>query len=82
MFLNQESEELRCQNILEAAYEGLVESILQFMITARYENMSAKDKNEVSKIVNVAGKVIGKSQKHLCDISDHAVPRKARQIDI
>lgn len=40
--------------------------------------MSAKDKNKLSKIVNVAGKVIGQSQKQLCDIFDNVTLTKPR----
>jgi len=52
---------------------GLVESILQFNITAWYGNLNVKDKNKLSKIVNIAGKVIGKSQRQLRDAFDMAV---------
>ena len=39
------------QHILEMAYGGLVESILQFNINAWYGNLSGKNKNKLSKIV-------------------------------
>lgn len=58
----------------------MVESILQFNITAWYGNLNVKDKNKLSKIVNIAGKVIVKSQRQLGDVFDRAVLRKARQI--
>ncbi|KAK0136900.1 hypothetical protein N1851_026922 [Merluccius polli] len=56
------------QHILEMAYKSLVESILSFNITAWYSNLSVKNKNMLSEIVNIAEKVIGKSQKQLCSI--------------
>ena len=62
------------------AYRSLVESILSFNITAWYGNLSVKNKNKLSKIVNIAEKVIGKSQKQLCNIFDSAVLRKAKHI--
>ena len=36
-------------------------------------NFSATGKNNLSKIVSIAGKVIDKSQKHLCSIIVSAV---------
>lgn len=81
MFLIRKLRSFRVsQHILEMAYRGLVESILQFNITAWYGNLNVKDKNKLSKIVNTAGKVIGKSQRQLGDVFDKAVLRKARQI--
>lgn len=63
-------------------YRGLVENILQFNVTASCGNLNVKDKNEFSKIVNIAGKVIKstKPQNRLADVSDSVVLREARQI--
>ena len=68
------------QHILDMAYRSLVESILSLNITTWYGNLSVKSKNKLSKIVNIAGKVISKSQKKLCNIFDSAVHRKAKHI--
>lgn len=48
------------------AHSGLVESILSCNIAAWYCNLNIKSKNELSITVNIAGKVIGKSQRQLC----------------
>lgn len=62
------------------AYRSLFESILSFNVTAWYDSLSVKSKNTLSKIVNIARKVIGKSQKQLCNIFDSAVQRKGKYI--
>ena len=61
------------QHILGIADRSPVESILSFNITAWYGNLSRQGENKLSRIVNVARKVIGKSQRQLCNIFDSSV---------
>ena len=68
------------QHILITAYRSLVETVLSYNMTAWYGNLNVKNKNKLSKIVKIAGKLTGKPQKQLCDIFDRAVNRKARKI--
>lgn len=68
------------RHVLEMAYRGLVESILQFNIAAWYGNLNVMQKKQFSSIVKLAGKVVGKLQRPLCEGFQCAVVRKARQI--
>lgn len=67
-------------HILEMAYRGLVESILQFNIAAWYGNLNVRQKNKLSSIMKTAGKVVGKPHLQLGELFNGAVVRKARQI--
>ena len=49
-------------------------------MTAWYGNLNVKNKNKLSKIVKIAGKLTGEPQKQLCSIFDRAVVRKAGKI--
>lgn len=61
-------------------FGGLVESILQFNIAAWYGNLNVKQKNKLSSIVKIAGKVVGKPQLQFGELINGAVVRKVRQL--
>ena len=61
-------------------YRSLIESILAFNIIAWYGNLTVKDRARLSRVVNLAGKVIGIKQNSLSDIYYQSVRRKACKI--
>ena len=68
------------QDILEMVYRSLVESILTFNIVTWFGNLSVKDRARLTRVVNLAGKIIGRTQKPLTDIYHQATKRKAVKI--
>ena len=61
-------------------YKSFIESVLSFAMIACYGNLNIRDKNHLSHIVKVAGKVIGFPQPPLMAIFDQQVLREARSI--
>ena len=59
-------------------YKSFIESVLMFAMIAWYGNLNIRDKNHLSHIVKVAGKVF--SQSPLMVIFDQQVLRKAWSI--
>lgn len=53
------------QNILEIVYMSLVESMLTYNITSWYGYLNCKQKNTLTRVINIASKVIGKPQRTL-----------------
>ena len=68
------------EKILETVYRSLIESILAFNIIAWYGNLTVKDRARLSRVINLAGKVIGIKQNSLSDIYYQSVRRKACKI--
>ena len=68
------------QNILQLVYRSLIESVLTFNIILWYGNLSVKNRNKLSRIVNMAEKVIGLRQNSLLSIYHSAVARKSQNI--
>jgi len=66
--------------ILETVYRSLIESILTFNIITWFGNLSVKDRARLSRVVKLAGRIIGSQQKQLPDLYHQAVYRKARKI--
>jgi len=66
--------------ILETVYRSLVESILTFNTIAWFGNLNVKDKAKLTRIVKLAGKIIGLEQKPLSGLYELFVKRKARKI--
>ena len=65
---------------LEMVYRSLVESILCFNIVTWFGNLGVKDRNRLNRIVNLASKVIGKTQKPIIEIYKDFVKTKAKKI--
>jgi hypothetical protein len=66
--------------ILETVYRSLVESILTFNAIAWFGNLNVKDKAKLTRIVKLAGKIIGLEQKPLSGLYELFVKRKAKKI--
>ena len=60
--------------------KSLVERVLTFNITVWYSNLSVANRNKLTRVVNMAGKIIGKKQNQLCDLYNIATRRKAKAI--
>jgi hypothetical protein len=58
----------------------LVESILTFNAIAWFGNLNVKDKAKLTRIVKLAGKIIGLEQKPLSGLYELFVKRKAKKI--
>jgi hypothetical protein len=69
-----------CQEILETVYRSLIESILTFNIIAWFGNLSVKDRTRLTRVVKLAGKIIGCQQRQLSDLHHLFVKRKAKKI--
>ena len=67
-------------DILECVYRSLIESILMFNAVSWYGNLSVKDKARLNRVVNVAGKVVGRNQKQPSELYGVAVKKKANKI--
>lgn len=51
------------KDILETAYKSLVESVLTFDVYTWFGNLGAKNRNKLSRIVNMGSKIVGKGQR-------------------
>lgn len=60
--------------------KNFVESILIFNMTLWYGSLSIVNRVKLSKIVNEASKIIGKTQKQLNDLYRRKVKQKALKI--
>ena len=67
-------------HILELVYRSLVLSILSFNIVTWYGCLAQMKKNKLNRVVNLAGKVIGKKQEPLSKIHSDFISRKAKKI--
>ena len=65
------------KKMLEMIYRSLVESILTFNIVTFYGHLTVKQKNRLSKIVNIATKLINLKQKSLNDLYQQAISKKS-----
>ena len=61
-------------------YRSLTESVLTFNIVSWYGNLSVRDRNKLTQIVNQASKIIGNKQLQLQDIYNRSITKKAIQI--
>ena len=68
------------KKMLEMIYRSLVASILTFNIVTFYGYLTIKQKNRLSKIVNVATKLMNFKQKSLNDLYQQAISEKSRSI--
>ena len=68
------------QNVLQMVYRSLIESVLTFNIVLWYGNLTVKHRSKLSRIVNMAEKVIGRRQNSLLNLYHMAVKRKAHSI--
>ena len=67
-------------DILECVYKCLIESILMFNSVAWYGNLTVRDKSRLNKVVNVAGKVVGRKQKQPSELYNVIMKKKADRI--
>lgn len=67
-------------DILERVYVSLVESIIIFNITVWYGHLTQANKNKLNRIINRAGKIVGRQQTSLDCLYNTAVQRKALAI--
>lgn len=68
------------KEILETVYRSLVENVLTYDIYTWFGNLGAKNRNKLSRIVNMASKIVGKGQRPLADTYVTYVRRKAKYI--
>lgn len=61
-------------------YKCLTESLLTFNITSWYGNLSVKQKNKPTQVVNQASKIIGDKQLQHQDLCSQSTTKKAIQI--
>ena len=61
-------------------YKSFIQSVLTFTFIAWYGDNSVKDRNQMSHIEKVAGKLIGTPQTPLAYIFEERVVRKAKSI--
>jgi hypothetical protein len=66
--------------ILETVYRSLIESILTFNIVAWFGNLSVKDRTRLTRVVKLAGKIVGFQQRQLSDLHQLFVKMKAKKI--
>lgn len=66
--------------ILETVYRSLVESILTFNIIVWFGNLTVKDRARLSRVVKLAGKIIGSEQRQLSHLYNMFLKRKAQKI--
>ena len=68
------------KHTLTMVYRSLTESVLTFNIVSWYGNISVRDKNKLTQVVNQASKIIGNKQLQLQDIYNRTITKKAIQI--
>lgn len=68
------------KNILEMVYKNFVESIMSFNMTMWYGVLTVKSKQKLSRVVNIASAIVGKTQRQLNEIYLLKVKEKARVI--
>ena len=67
-------------NVLETVYKSLIESVLSFNISVWFGHLSVKNRSKLSRVVNIASKIIGKSQDPLINIYNLNIKKKANTI--
>ena len=68
------------KKILKVSYETQIESLLTYCCMCYYGNLSLKNKNTLTKIANMASKIIGQAVNSLDKVLDKMITRKARAI--
>lgn len=69
-----------CNVLMTVFYQCFIESVLTFCFLSWFGALSVTNKNRLTRLVRVAGKIIGLEQSQLHDIYSRRVTRKARQI--
>lgn len=67
------------KRILRMVYTSLLESIISYNITW-YGNLGARSKSKITKIINIASKIILDPQRQLVELYTNQTRRKASQI--
>jgi len=67
-------------HILQMVYQALIESILSFNIVTWFSHLNVREKNRLSRVVNIASKIIGVPQQQLTTLYDRALTRNAVKI--
>ena len=68
------------RSILELVYKSLIESVLSFNIVTWFGILGMREKAKLNRIVNLAGKVIGRKQKPLSQIYSQYIRKKSKKI--
>ncbi len=68
------------QQLLELVYKTTVESVVTFHLPACYGHLNCRSKNKLSRIVSMASKIVGKSQKPLTQLYTERTRKKAKSI--
>lgn len=68
------------KGILRMVYTSLLESIISYNITCWYGNLGARSKSKITKIINIASKIILDPQRQLVELYTNQTRRKASQI--
>lgn len=68
------------KHIMEMVYKNLIEGILTFNMAMWYGNLNTKGRCKLQRIVNLASKIIGKTQKQLSCIYKDVLRKKAVKI--
>ena len=63
--------------VLENVYKSLIQSLLSFNITVWFSRLDVKYKNKLTRVIKLAGNIIGKPQNQLSEVYHTAVRRKA-----
>ena len=66
--------------ILETVYRSLIESILTFNVIAWFGNLTVKDKAKLTRVVKLAGKIVGHEQRSLSGLYELFCKRKEGKI--
>ena len=66
--------------VLQMVYMSLIESILTFNIGCWYGSLSYIDRKKLTRVVSLAGKIIGKEQASIETLYEKSVVRKATSI--
>ena len=68
------------KHIMETVYKNLIEGILTFNMAMWYGNLNLKCRGKLQRIVKLASKIIGKTQKQLSCIYNEVLRKKAVKI--
>ena len=66
--------------ILETVYRSLIESILTFNVIAWFGNLTVKDKAKLTRVVKLAGKIVGHEQRSISGLYELFCRRKGGKI--
>ena len=65
------------RRILTIVYRSMIESILTYNIVSWYGNLTMKQKNKLTRVINEANKIIGHKQSTLQELFSHFLEKRA-----